>query len=656
MKLKKLVKKLDEKNLKIFVFAGLFVATFILVINFIFSDISAWDMPGHFVAADYIKSYLWPWPSGWNNLSLIGFPQGYFYPPLFHWLVALLSFLMPLKVAFKLLIVLALFLIPFSFFYFARSLGLKELDALLAMLCMWFFLIPIKGDIGGDFYSTFVIGLVTAHFAFPFFFFYLGTIVKKGDLRRSIVGGILLAVLILSHSFAALAAIISSLVIGFALRKKINPKYFILHFIIAIGLSAFWIFPFIYFSSFKEGIFVGGVVPPLHPLLFYILLVSIVFLAIKKDTLAKPVLYLATIFVFIIQFFSYFYTIIPHNFPLHLFRFNIFVYCFFGFIIARALCFRPIEKYKKQIIFLLIAFLLVSTFFLSQEIFKFKDRSVEIDINKLPLERGAVITTVNPYKAPHIVWSSLLLKKIPLVNGLFVESSISAKAINTLLLEIWPDSFVWGIEPYPINRENLSDLLEYHLRYLGVCWIISENAIDEKILPKANITKINVKIGNIEKKEYYVYSFDCNLAESIGNLPLRVESKEWQEKVKEWWSDPYKIQRIYIKSDLPISFVEPKKVKIDLIEAKNDYYKFYIHSEKEVPVLIKISYFPNWHAFSDGKPIAIYQASPSLIFVQARGNLELKFVRSKIEIFGLVVSIITLLFCIFAFLKTKLKK
>ena len=643
---------MQEKNLKIIVFACLLIATLIIVINFLFSDITTWDMPGHFFASLYIKEYLWPWPAGWNHLSFAGFPQGYFYPPLFHWIVAALGFIIPIGLAFKILVILSLFAIPFSFFFFAKTLGLKEFDSLLATVCMWLFLVPIKGDIGGDFYSTFSIGLVTAQFAFPFFFFYLAIIVKQDSLKKSIIAGILLSIIILSHSFTAVAAILSALILGIVLRKKI--KYMLLQFIIAIGLSAFWIFPFVHFSEFKEGMFIGGGVPYLHPLIFYILLASIVFIGIKKDETMKPVLYLATTFIFLVQFFSYFSTLLPQDFPLHLFRFNIFVYCFFGIFISRIICYKPIERYKKLILFLLLFLTIVTTFSLAGELFKFRDRNIEIDASELAgkekFGRGIVIASITPYRAPHAVWGNLLSKKIPLLNGLFVESSLSSRSINTLLLEIWPKSFVWGVAPYPINERELSFLLPYHLNYFGVCWILTDNLIDEKNLPEINKTKTTAMLdfmGAKIKYDYFIYNLNCNIIESVDHLPLRIESKRWSKEIEEWWNHPHKISRIYVKSDKPFSFAHPKKVEIEVLEARNDYYKFYINSQTEVPVLIKISYFPNWHAFTDGKPTKIYQASPNLMFVQAKGVLELKFTRSKIEILGYVFSLLTIVLCIF---------
>ncbi|MEM2173884.1 MAG: hypothetical protein QXJ34_02720, partial [Candidatus Pacearchaeota archaeon] len=102
---------------------------------------------------------------------------------------------------------------------------------------------------------------------------------------------------------------------------------------------------------------------------------------------------------------------------------------------------------------------------------------------------------------------------------------------------------------------------------------------------------------------------------------------------------------------LPEYDINGINASIKILEKKNDYIKIFVDSPKEVFVLIKISYFPNWHAFSNNKEIKIYRASPNFMVIYGKDIIELKFVRSWIEILSLIISLLALilLFCLLFF-------
>src|SRR3989344_4643484 len=78
------------------------------------NSLEVYDAPGHVSLVWYIKEYFWPKPSGWNSLFLLGFPQGIFYPSLFHWLAAGFSFLVGVDTAIKIIISFAILSLPFT--------------------------------------------------------------------------------------------------------------------------------------------------------------------------------------------------------------------------------------------------------------------------------------------------------------------------------------------------------------------------------------------------------------------------------------------------------------------------------------------------------------------------------------------------------------
>ena len=84
------------------------------------------DTGSHYYTAEYLKNYLLPRlkVSGWCQGNLAGFPMLQNYFPLPFFLMALLSWVIPLEISFKLITVLGTFLLPpctYLFFRFLRQ-------------------------------------------------------------------------------------------------------------------------------------------------------------------------------------------------------------------------------------------------------------------------------------------------------------------------------------------------------------------------------------------------------------------------------------------------------------------------------------------------------------------------------------------------------
>jgi hypothetical protein len=650
--------------LKFLIYFGYFVVFLLFgLILFYFwqSDFSAWDMPGHLFASFFYQQYLWPSFSGWNHLAFGGYPQGYFYPALFHWLVGGLAKLINLGIAFKLVLSLSIILLPISFYFFLKSLNFKSLDRILAILWLFIFLNIVKFDIGGDFYSTFAIGLVTAQFALPFYFFYL-TFLKEGveNFKKLIISSLFLAILILSHAFFALAGLISSIVYFFLFYfKRAYWKYYFFHLTISFLLVSFWLFPLFYFSSFKTGVFVEKSIP-IHPLYLIFFFLALVVAAKKENILLKPILclFISILFFLIIHQYISFQKILPEA-PLHLYRFLIFIYLFLAIIISQIFVSLNIRKIG---LILSILILLLSFYFLKEEVFAFQKRRIFLPVYNLEDSLGLVPSEFYGRdilflrKTPHVLSHSLLLQKNRLLNGLFVESALNSQAIQSLIHEVYPFPFTWGVNFYQPNPELIKD----HLRYLGVCWILSFeklNHLEQK--PKEIKAKIEI---NSQKTEIplYLYRLFCNIAEII-DLP-KIETKEnWSEKINLWWQDKEKIKRVIIqkKDSEPEIFkdysFEPE-AKVYLTKMKPpDYYQFEVLAEKEQFVFLKIPYFPNWKAYQNGKEIEIFRASPNSMVIKAKGKIELKFKKNWLEIVSYYISLASLILVIFFLIFSKAK-
>src|SRR5262245_16920265 len=81
---------------------------------FLKTTTSGGDTASHYYTAEYLRDYLIPQGrvSGWTQGNYAGFPILQFYFPFPFLLIVLLSYFIPLQIAFKLITVLGIFLLP----------------------------------------------------------------------------------------------------------------------------------------------------------------------------------------------------------------------------------------------------------------------------------------------------------------------------------------------------------------------------------------------------------------------------------------------------------------------------------------------------------------------------------------------------------------
>ncbi|MFZ2455269.1 MAG: hypothetical protein WAX07_02180 [Candidatus Altiarchaeia archaeon] len=212
---------------------------------FQYNNLYSGDMPGHYLSSWYIKDYLFPRAFGWNPFAFAGYPQGQFYPFLFHYLSAILGMFAGLETGFKLVVCASILAAPASFYYFSRKFGLNGFESGICMLLMWFVMFVPDRYIGGNFLSTFGTGLVTNMLAIPLLFFYYGKLADSFKTGKYVVPGILLALIILTHIFIALTALI--FLASFYVKKpsKKENMFLVKHGMLSFLLCAFWTLPFL---------------------------------------------------------------------------------------------------------------------------------------------------------------------------------------------------------------------------------------------------------------------------------------------------------------------------------------------------------------------------------------------------------------------------
>ncbi len=608
------------------------------------SDLSAWDMQLHLNASSH-GEVLWPWFQGWNRLAFGGYPQGYFYPPLFHWLVGgLTKIIHNLELSYKIIISSTLISLPFSIYFFLKSIIASHRGRILAYIWIFIMLFIIKGHVGGDFYSTFAIGLVSNFFALPFYFWYL-YFLRKGSVSYPflLISSICLSLIMVSHLVTALAAIISSLAY-FVLYFHDNKKQYIIHVCLSILICAFWIIPYLYFFQYQTGVIIKK--PLLLSSIFLVaFLLSLFVIYIKKSTNVRVIFSLFIVFLLFMVISKYGLSFNNDSYPMHIYRLFIFVYLWMGIIISQAL---SLWNRKTMGVVLSLLIFLLSLIVNIQETFYFKTVHVpgmQILIRSLPEGRGLVVVDTDSLfiraRSPHYMYSQLMLNDREVLNGGFVESTGQSVFVNSLLKELDTSSFIWGTKTYP----PLSKLISKHVKDLGISWLLSLKPISPSVLSFISQKKLTLPVivnDNKFTQTFYLYIFSPDLVHII-EQPVFIDHTKWKEFVEEWWMDE--------KASLQAS---SSSIPSQIISGGQNGYHIRLNTTEKSYVYVRIPYFQAWHAYDDkGHRLALYRAAPDAMIVKAEGDFYLRFERSKIEHIGYFISVSALLFTIWELLKSK---
>jgi len=207
------------------------------------------DTSAQYVAADYMSNHLLPqgrligWFPGWYG----GMPmfQNYFIPPFL--LMGILAPLIGLPVAFKLVTVLGIFLLPPAAYAFMRLHGFKyPMPAFAAVFSLAFLFMENNSMWGGNIPST-LAGEFSESISLSLTLVFFGLLYRGLDSGRWLAANTMLFALIaLTHIYTILWAVAATpaylLVRGIKPLKK-RLSYAAVCYPLAFFLTAFWTFP-----------------------------------------------------------------------------------------------------------------------------------------------------------------------------------------------------------------------------------------------------------------------------------------------------------------------------------------------------------------------------------------------------------------------------
>jgi hypothetical protein len=243
----------------------------------------AWDGTGHYGLAQIYNQTIFPDTFGWTHAYFGGMPFPNFYPPLFYWLIALLTHthLVSFNAAFKLLIAVPVLLLPAAVWLIAWSVSdHNRTVAMAAALAVIPLLIDYRfGQIGLSYHSTFLIGLYTQPLGFVLLATWLAIYIDERATRwHFIAASLLLGLTALANFFNAITAslfvtavLIQDLVKLRAAeleRRKAARHALVIHFaspFVALCLTLFWIAPmasqYDYFVTRPQAVSLGEMIP-----------------------------------------------------------------------------------------------------------------------------------------------------------------------------------------------------------------------------------------------------------------------------------------------------------------------------------------------------------------------------------------------------------
>ncbi|MFH1541810.1 MAG: hypothetical protein ABIE84_01825, partial [bacterium] len=218
-----------------------------------------WDSAVHLFAAWFTRTYTFPDFTGWNPFFFAGYPHDTFYGPLFHYIVALLSFPLGLLVAQKTLYIITISILPPSYYYFARKFGFNKNESSLMTLLMMFAAVTLNLACGGTLYSLFLVGLAPHALAMPLYFVFAG---KLKEVCRDFLaqgtsppGRVLLllvtlsVLLLLTHFVVIFAAVITAgLIYCFHFSAK-TFRFALKHLLLTALCSAFFWLPMVFYLT-----------------------------------------------------------------------------------------------------------------------------------------------------------------------------------------------------------------------------------------------------------------------------------------------------------------------------------------------------------------------------------------------------------------------
>ena len=575
------------------------------------SSLQSPDFPGHIQAAAYVRDVLWPNPIGWDHRFFGGNPLNQFYGPLSTWIAALLGFVLPLEIVFKLLLIIAGIATPLTVYYAARKYSFTPVPSAVIAFIVTALMYAFIGDwLGTEFYSTFFVGFFGNGLAAPLLFLFIGKLKQDYEKGTCISSVLLLAAISLMHIFVGLAAwLFLASFMAVSGREKI--VYFLKLGALSFLLISFWAIPFALkfaYASPDTGA-VRFVTLGLQSIaLIGIALLSIAYITHKKD---KELYSLFSYFALMTVIFLI-GTILQSS--VHFYRFLIIIFSISFFFPVRA-----IVLSKRPL--LLLAPVIIGILVLAASFGAVDYSGPEaIEIPDFGPVDGRVMSTYYGDWQWHAI-SQLVAAQTGnfVTRGGYAESSVS--------------SVYFRLAEREVRGGRQKTMIREKLELLGINWIIGNGTNGINFTESRYLT---THLG----REIHLYRIgNTTLAQVLDYTPETISPENWKdESVKSFEEGNFNRISVATDSSLPL-FVGTGKESVIIEEVTHERIRLAVDSDEPVPVYMKFSYYPNWKAYVNGEPAELYQAFPSFMLVYGFGEIELRYEPLPVDILGWLLTL-----------------
>ena len=655
------------------------------------------DTGSHYYTAQFMRDVLLPQGkiAGWMMGNYAGFPVFQFYFPFPFLLMAVLSYFIPLQISFKLITVLGIFILPLCSYAALRLMDQRfPVPVIGAVFSLFFLFMEANSMWGGNITST-----LAGEFAYG-----IGmslVVLFAGTLYRGIRSGkyiFLNAVLIFligfSHGYTLLFAVLMSSFFLFDYRNFLKNVIYLLK-VHALGflLLGFWLIPLMgnihYTTAYADRWFIKSILEIFPPILWpgitltTLGVIMTLFLLISSfkfqvssflSSNSKLVTLLYLLYAMALAWF--FYLVAPEIGVIDI-RFLPFLQIFFMLAGASGvgILIRPLKaKWMIPLIAILLAIPYINHF----------EKKIEswIPWNYTGFESKRLwpaFSRVNDFlkgaaNDPRVVYehspihngagTTRAFESLPLfsgrstLEGLYMQSSISSPFVFYIQSEISQKSS----RPFPqykYSNVNLAGGIE-HLKLFNVKdFIVVSSEIKEKLKEFPQFKQAKTI------PPYSIYELTTNENRYVTPLkyePILCKTQNWKKTFFRWFRNYGKYEGIHLvfdssssidrsrfKSAIDLSLFQtlpriPINKPCDVSEEIREEEIIIRTSVPGVPLLIKISYHPNWKV--EGADM-VYLASPSFMLIfpnqeEVRlyfGKTFWNYLGNALTIFGVVVII-----------------
>jgi hypothetical protein len=598
--------------------------------------------------------------TGWTMQWYAGMPMFTFYLPLPFLLIAVLNFVLPYTVAFKLATVAGVFALPLVAYAYGRLFRLRSPFALLAVVFSLLFLLMESYSIyGGNILST-LAGEFGYSISFALTFLFLGTLYRGLERSRFdalfALNGLILMCVVLTHVVTVMALVLVAPSLLLLHRRWRAVLYLAAVFGLGFLLSAFWGIPFVdklqwsaHMAWDQLRAFKDLLPPELRPATALAVL-GMAYAVAKRDLKMLP---LAWIVVLVVAAF--------YGLPdgrlwnarlLPFLYFSIYLWAAYG----AAWLVRPFIVVAKDILGIeprvsfrvyapMLAVILALTAILGSHTaygwitwnysgYEKKApwpqyKAINDYIGSLP--PGRVMWEHSPsldkYGTPRIIELTPYWSDQPAMEGTLMESAFTAPYhfVNQAELSKEPSKAIIGVD-YP-NSMNAKDGLT-HLQFMNVRYLVTTSPEATAAVaadPRAEFLR------KIDTESIFRVSGDEGYVSVAKYQPVKVTTDDWRTTIVPWYRNladlgvPVLWDRgepgmSAFKAVAPSDVARPPAVPVGtegtVVSEKVEGNKITFETTAiGQPHWIKVSYFPNWHVKGADGP---YVASPSFMMVIPR--------------------------------------